>query len=131
MIVTVAAAALVTLLATVALGVSVYALFHAHRLFHEAQTAAEAVRADYVAAIEAAQSQINAVATEVQSVKSQAPAGVLPGTAKPGMNLTRRSNALRLHREGTPAEEIAAALEVPRQEVDLLIKVHEIVLNNL
>lgn len=47
------------------------------------------------------------------------------------MNLTRRSQALRLHRKGDSSERIAAALEVPRQEIDLLIKVHEIVLNNL
>jgi hypothetical protein len=47
------------------------------------------------------------------------------------MNLTRRSHALRLHRKGSSPEHIAATVEVPRQEVDLLLKVHEIVLNNL
>jgi hypothetical protein len=47
------------------------------------------------------------------------------------MNVTRRSQALRLRRKGSSPEQIAAALEMPRQQVDLLLKVHEIVLNNL
>jgi hypothetical protein len=47
------------------------------------------------------------------------------------MNLSRRSHALRLYRKGGTPEYIAASLAVPRQEIDLLIKVHEIGLNNL
>ena len=42
---------------------------------------------------------------------------------KPALNLTSRSQALRMHRHGEPPERIAAALDVPRQEVDLLLKV--------
>jgi transcriptional regulator len=47
------------------------------------------------------------------------------------MNLTRRSQALRLRRKGDSPEQIAETLNMPRQEVSLLLKVHEIVLNNL
>ena len=36
-----------------------------------------------------------------------------------------------MHRQGDPPERIATALEVPLQEVDLLIKVHRIVIRNL
>jgi cell division protein FtsL len=126
-----ALAALVTALATVALAVSVYALFHAHKALHTAQEITATVHAECAAAIEAAQSRIAGVALELQSVKSQTPGEILPGASRPGMNLTRRANALRLHREGATPEQIAAALEAPRQEVDLLLKVHEIVLNNL
>jgi hypothetical protein len=36
-----------------------------------------------------------------------------------------------MHRKGDPPDRIAAALEVPLQEVDLLLKVHRIVLSNL
>lgn len=39
-------------------------------------------------------------------------------------NLTRRSQALRRWRRGETAEQIAAALEMPRAEVDLLIKAY-------
>jgi hypothetical protein len=126
-----ALAALVTALATIALAVSVCAHFSAHKSLHAAKQAAETVRAECASAIEAAQSRIDAVEIELHSMKSLTPAGIFPGMPKPGMNLTRRTNALRLRREGAAPEQIAAALEVPRQEVDLLLKVHEIVLNNL
>jgi hypothetical protein len=38
---------------------------------------------------------------------------------------------LRMFRKGEPKERIAMALEVPLQEVDLLLKVHGIVTSNL
>lgn len=43
-----------------------------------------------------------------------------------GMNLTRRSQALRLHRRGETPEQIAATLMVPTGEVRLLLKVHRL-----
>ena len=52
-------------------------------------------------------------------------------TVRPAMNLSKRSQALRMHRRGDPPEAIAAALSIPFQEVDLLIKVHRIVLATL
>ncbi len=124
-------AALVIALALASLAVSLYALYRAHRLFHSAQIANGAAREECAAAIAAAQSQCNAIGMELQAVKSQPLPEILPGLPKPGMNLTRRSHALRLHRKGDSAEQIAVALELPRQEVDLLVKVHQIVLNNL
>jgi hypothetical protein len=36
-----------------------------------------------------------------------------------------------MHRHGESAEQIAGALQVPRQEVDLLLKVHRIVLSRV
>jgi hypothetical protein len=36
-----------------------------------------------------------------------------------------------MHRRGEGAEQIAAELELPRQEVDLLLKVHRIILSNV
>ena len=50
---------------------------------------------------------------------------------KHGLNLSKRSHALRMHRRGEGAEQIAAALELPRQEVDLLLKVHRIIISNV
>lgn len=40
-----------------------------------------------------------------------------------GLNLSKRSQALRMSRRGDPAGRIAAALGIPRREVDLLLKV--------
>lgn len=42
------------------------------------------------------------------------------------MNLNKRSEALRLRRRGQSPEHIAAALQLPRGEVDLLFKVQTV-----
>ena len=127
----IALAAMVTALALASLVVSVYSLLTAHKLFHAAKVITQSVRAECAGVVETAKSHHDAIALELQTVKSPAPAESGPGTPKAGMNLTRRSHALRLHRTGSSPEHIAASLEVPRQEVELLLKVHEIVLNNL
>lgn len=124
-------AVLVTALALASLAVSVYALLTAHRLFHAAKVITKAVRAECAGVVETAQSQCNALARELQAAKPQTQVELVPGVPKAGMNVTRRAHALRLHRKGSSPEHIAASIEVPRQEVELLIKVHEIVLNNL
>lgn len=125
-------AALVTALALASLAVSVYSLLTAHKLFHAAKVLTQSVRAECAGVVETAKSHHNAIALELQTVKSHAsPIETVPGTPRAGMNLTRRSHALRLHRTGSSPEHIASSLEVPRQEVELLLKVHQIVLNNL
>lgn len=45
-----------------------------------------------------------------------------------GINLSRRSQALRLYRRGETPEQIASSLMVPTGEVRLLLKVHRLVL---
>ena len=40
------------------------------------------------------------------------------------LNITKRSQALRMSRSGDSPERIAAALGIPRNEVQLLLKVH-------
>jgi DNA-binding NarL/FixJ family response regulator len=127
----VALAVLVTALVMAALGVSLYALYTAQKLCHGARVTMKTVREECASAIKAAQTQYTAVASELESARLQPPVEILPGTSKPSMNVTRRSQALRLHRKGDSSERIAAALELPRQEIDLLIKVHQLVLNNL
>jgi UDP-N-acetylmuramoylalanine-D-glutamate ligase len=47
---------------------------------------------------------------------------VQPRVVSPGLNLTRRAQALRMHRRGESVETIAAALGAPRNEIDLLMK---------
>jgi hypothetical protein len=53
------------------------------------------------------------------------------GIPRAGFNLSKRSQALRMHRRGEAPAQIAAALELPRQEVELLLKVHRIVIQNV
>jgi hypothetical protein len=44
---------------------------------------------------------------------------------RPSLNLTRRTQALRMRRRGESIESIAAALSTPRNEIELLVKVYE------
>ena len=56
---------------------------------------------------------------------------VPPPPPRSGLNLTKRSQALQMHRRGEAPLEIAAALSIPRNEVELLVKVQRIVLAGL
>ncbi|HUI79922.1 MAG TPA: hypothetical protein VLY24_18475 [Bryobacteraceae bacterium] len=49
------------------------------------------------------------------------------GTIRHSINLTKRAQALRMSRRGETPESITAALAVPKNEVDLLLKVHGMV----
>ena len=61
---------------------------------------------------------------------------IAPGTAAAGspiptgnsVNNTLRSKVLKLHRLGQSPDRIAGSLRVPKGEVDLLVKVHKIVM---
>ena len=48
-----------------------------------------------------------------------------------GINLSRRSQALRMYRRGETPEQIAASLMVPTGEVRLLLKVHRLVMEQV
>ncbi len=56
---------------------------------------------------------------------------VAPPPTQSGLNLNKRSQALQMHRRGDPPERIAAALSVPRNEVELLLRVHAIMISSL
>ena len=64
-------------------------------------------------------------------VRETSGALVPPAPPRSGLNLSTRSQVLRRNRFGEPAGDIAAALGVPRAEVDLLLKVNRIVVENL
>ncbi len=52
-----------------------------------------------------------------------------PPPTRSGFNLSKRSQAIRMSRRGETPSQIAAALELPLGEVDLLLKVHRIVVS--
>jgi len=54
---------------------------------------------------------------------------VAPAPSRSGLNLSRRSQVIRMSRRGERAENIAATLSLPRREVELLLKVHGLILN--
>ncbi len=49
-----------------------------------------------------------------------------PAPARRSVNLSKRSQVIRLSRRGEQAETIAATLGLPRREVELLLKVHRV-----
>jgi len=51
---------------------------------------------------------------------------VPPPPLRSGLNLTKRSQAVQMIRRGESPQEIAATLALPRNEVDLLIKVQRL-----
>ncbi len=73
--------------------------------------------------------RIEALHAQLEALREEPPIAVPTGPIRPGMNLSKRTQALRMHRRGDQPEQIAAALEVPEQEVELLLKVHRIVLS--
>src|SRR6202022_4478279 len=65
--------------------------------------------------------------SELEDADTAAPAG--GGlTLASGLNTTLRSKVLKMHRMGQSMDQIADSLRVPKGEVDLLIKVHRIVM---
>lgn len=53
-----------------------------------------------------------------------------PNAGQP-LNLNKRGQVLRMRRRGENPETIAAALSIPRNEVDLLLKVHQMSLEQV
>jgi hypothetical protein len=84
-------------------------------------------------ALEAAIGLLSVEFTDVKRAMEEAESrtGVLvaPTSPRAGVNLTIRSQALRMYRRGETIQRIAAALEVPEQEVELLIKVQQMSLD--
>jgi len=49
-----------------------------------------------------------------------------PMPMRRSVNLSKRSQVIRLSRRGEPVETIAATLGLPQREVELLLKVHQV-----
>ena len=129
----VGALAILSAVVLTAAAVSLFALHRAHVLLAELKRRqsepAPAPAPDQVQELRDAVEAMAAQMREMYKVPAAAPLD--PATPRPGLNLSKRSQALRLHRRGEAAGQIAAAIQVPRQEVDLLIKVHRIVLSTV
>ena len=115
-------------LALAAVATSLFALFGSRAMIRSANDRVRDAQTQFEEGIQAMRQTIEALAAQVQDVQQQPRVTVAAGLPKPGLNLTKRSQALRMHRRGDSPDQIAATLEIPLQEVDLLIKVHRIVL---
>jgi len=88
------------------------------------------------------QTETARLSTEIAELQSrileleQAESSITSSAAAPGsamatgnsVNNTLRSKVLKMHRLGQTADRIAGSLRVPKGEVDLLVKVHKIVM---
>jgi hypothetical protein len=74
---------------------------------------------------------LEGLAAKIQAVQQQQPLGIAPVPPRHGLSPPRRTQALRMHRRGESPEQIAAAMGIPRAEVELLVKAHRIVMSNL
>jgi hypothetical protein len=124
------AVAVASVIALSALLVGLLALLQVKALLHASDRHAEAFRAQHGAVVDELRSSLEGLASQVRELQEQPVAGPA-GSIKLGLNLSRRSQALRMHRRGDPVGQIATVLGIPPQEVELLIKVQQIVLSNL
>jgi len=74
---------------------------------------------------------VQALETDLREVERQTGMLVAPPPARSGLNLSKRTQVLRMHRAGHDSAGIASSLALPRSEVDLLIKVHRIVVEQI
>ena len=83
------------------------------------------------AAVEALHASQAAMEAVLKEIEEQTGTLVPPPPSSSGLNIGKRSQVLRRHRLGEDPDQIAAALNLPRTEVDLLLKVNRIVLEQL
>ena len=67
--------------------------------------------------------RLDAMNTRLNEAEERANTSWVPSPARRSVNLSRRSQVIRLSRRGEPVETIAATLGLPRREVELLLKV--------
>lgn len=70
------------------------------------------------------QAQVAELAARVLDTEERTGVLVAPTPPRSGLNLNKRSQAIRMSRRGEQAEKIAASLNLPQREVELLLKIY-------
>jgi hypothetical protein len=91
---------------------------------------AEGDREVWKAALATQQEQFEALRAELRDLAGQQRFMQAPMTPV-ALNVSKRNHALRMCRGGQSAEDIAGSLGIPQDEVKLLLKVHQIVLESV
>jgi hypothetical protein len=68
---------------------------------------------------------------DLESLRWEVSPEIRPAAGQQALNLNKRGQVLRMRRRGESPETIAAALSLPRNEVDLLLKVHQLALEQV
>jgi len=122
---------IICVLALAALGIGFFALFYARALASDVGRRLGDLEKRVQSVLQGVEGRITELAEEARDRDLQPAVTMLPARLRSGMNLTTRSQVLRMHRHGETADNIARVLEVSRQEVDLLLKVHAIVIKGI
>ena len=85
---------------------------------------------DSKTAAEELNARLEAIDARLRETEERAGAMVPPTSPKSGLNFSKRSQVIRLSRRGEQPENIATLLSLPRKEVELVLKVHGLVLNS-
>jgi hypothetical protein len=117
-------------LSVAAIGVSLFAFWRSQALVKLVDERARVRVEELQTMVADLQKALDGQAVQLKEVEYLPPPTAVRAP-RAGLNLGKRSQVLRMHRNGDAAERIAVVLEVARQEVDLLIKVHRIVLANV
>jgi hypothetical protein len=75
------------------------------------------------------QAQLQQLNHRLRDAEERAGIPIVPQSPKASLNLNKRTQVLRMSRRGERAENIAASLSLPRREVELLLKIHGLLLN--
>ena len=119
----------VYILLAVGLGSGLYlfiALKAELRRLERRQAESQSRTAELATALDDVRRLLDGLENDLRDVERQTGMLVAPTPPRAGLNLSRRTQVLRMHRSGQENAAIAEALALPRAEVDLLIKVHRI-----
>jgi DNA-binding NarL/FixJ family response regulator len=75
-------------------------------------------------ATEELKAQVAQLSARILDAEERTGVLVPPTPPRSGMNLNKRSQVIRMSRRGEQVEKIAASLNLPQREVELLLKVH-------
>jgi hypothetical protein len=77
-----------------------------------------------------AKNRLAEIEQQFRDSEEQRSAGPSPASPPWAINLSKRSQVLRMYRRGDTPQQISSALQIPQKEVDLLVKVHRIVVGS-
>lgn len=122
-------AALLVGFALAAFGMSVFLLLRAHSLLQAADTGVRSKDAAEGASMAELRAGLETLAREVREMERRP--DFAADNNRAGMNITRRTQVLRLHKRGESIQAITAALGLRRHEVELLVKIHGIAMTEI
>ncbi len=107
------------------LGLCLYLFLSAKREIRRLQTRMKQQNVLLQEAYDRMEFTVEQLKSQFQELEGKAGEMVPPSPARSGMNLNKRTQASRMFRRGERPEQIAAALSLPRNEVALLLKIHQ------